>query len=114
MKRRPALPWCVIVLLTGGCAATPFEYREVGEIRPGPGLFSGSDGVFTLSSESPGKASGAQAPADAGAVHPEYREFLDFQEFRRWKQANRNTPAWREFQAWREWKAVRSGHDRPR
>lgn len=36
------------VLLLGGCAGEPFDYHHPQEIKSGPGLFSGEDGVFTI------------------------------------------------------------------
>lgn len=46
-----------IGLVLGACATSPepFDYRPADEIKPGPGLFSGDDGVFTLYGK-PGKA----------------------------------------------------------
>lgn len=39
-----------IVLLLAGCADfEPFDPPVAGEMNPGPGLFSGPDGVFVLS-----------------------------------------------------------------
>ena len=30
------------------CGGTPFQHTDSKETKPGPGLFSGDDGVFTL------------------------------------------------------------------
>ena len=39
-----------VLLLLAGCAdLEPFDPPVAGEMRPGPGLFSGPDGVFVLS-----------------------------------------------------------------
>ena len=40
----------VLAIAIGGCASTPepFDYQQENELKPGPGLFSGDDGVFTL------------------------------------------------------------------
>ena len=38
-----------MLLLLGTCAdVKPLKYREIYEIRPGPGLLSGEDGEFVL------------------------------------------------------------------
>jgi hypothetical protein len=39
-----------IGLVIGACATSPepFEYQPENELKSGPGLFSGDDGVFTL------------------------------------------------------------------
>jgi hypothetical protein len=38
---------CVAAALLG-CGGTPLVYTDSREEKPGPGLFSGEDGVFTL------------------------------------------------------------------
>jgi len=42
------------VALIVGCATAPepFEYEPDNELKPGPGLFSGEDGAFTVYSNS--------------------------------------------------------------
>jgi hypothetical protein len=38
-----------VLLLATACAdVKPFEYTEIHEIQPGPGLLSGEDGEFVL------------------------------------------------------------------
>jgi hypothetical protein len=38
-----------VLLLATACAEVkPFEYTEIHEIQPGPGLLSGEDGEFVL------------------------------------------------------------------
>jgi hypothetical protein len=38
-----------MILLAAGCAhMQPFEFQEIDEIPPGPGLFSGDDGEFVI------------------------------------------------------------------
>jgi hypothetical protein len=39
-----------LAIATGGCASAPepFDYQQENELKPGPGLFSGDDGEFTL------------------------------------------------------------------
>lgn len=38
----------LICLLLSGCGGEPFAYQPDHELKPGPGLFSGKDGEFTL------------------------------------------------------------------
>jgi hypothetical protein len=44
--------WIILglCLVLGACATPPepYEYRSSNDIKPGPGLFSGEDGRFTL------------------------------------------------------------------
>jgi hypothetical protein len=35
-------------LMLFGCGGKNFDYTDSNEIKPGPGLFSGEDGVFTI------------------------------------------------------------------
>jgi hypothetical protein len=40
---------CLLVcLLLAGCGGEPYAYQPDNELKPGPGLFSGDDGEFTL------------------------------------------------------------------
>jgi len=34
--------------LLAGCGGEPYAYQPSNELKPGPGLFSGEDGEFTL------------------------------------------------------------------
>lgn len=49
-KRWAAWAMAVLCLALGACATTPepFAYAPANELKPGPGLFSGQDGVLTL------------------------------------------------------------------
>lgn len=38
----------VLVCMLGSCGGKDFQYSDSNEEKPGPGLFSGEDGVFTL------------------------------------------------------------------
>ena len=64
--------WIVILAVVAGlfpCACAgppkPFVYETNRELKPGPGLFSGEDGVFTIygKPESPGSSTSAERPA---------------------------------------------------
>jgi len=51
MYRQAILLWTAIVifcLLLAGCGGEPFNYEPAHELKPGPGIFSGKDGEFTL------------------------------------------------------------------
>lgn len=38
----------IIGLTLYGCGGEPYTYEPENELKPGPGLFSGEDGEFTL------------------------------------------------------------------
>jgi hypothetical protein len=43
--------WFAVLLLScflQGCGGTDYNYVDTNEEKPGPGLFSGEDGVFTV------------------------------------------------------------------
>lgn len=41
--------WILVsVLLLGACTGKDYAYEPASETPPGPGLFSGKDGVFTI------------------------------------------------------------------
>lgn len=43
---------CVLLLaLLWGCGGESYQYSDSREMKPGPGLLSGEDGVFTLYSK---------------------------------------------------------------
>lgn len=37
-----------LAVIVCGCGGKPLQYTDSKEQKPGPGLFSGEDGVFTL------------------------------------------------------------------
>ncbi len=39
---------CLITFFLPGCGGKDYTYVEDHELKPGPGLFSGKDGVFTV------------------------------------------------------------------
>jgi len=51
MKQLSIIIW-ICLFLTGltlsGCGGEPYTYVPDNELKPGPGLFSGEDGEFTL------------------------------------------------------------------
>ncbi len=48
IKRFLAAGAVLLCLFTWGCAGEEYNYVDDGDLKPGPGLFSGEDGVFTL------------------------------------------------------------------
>lgn len=38
----------IVWLLLSGCGGEPYTYESDRELKPGPGLFSGKDGEFTI------------------------------------------------------------------
>jgi hypothetical protein len=96
----------LLAALLAGCGATPFEYHPASEIPQGPGMFSGEEGAFIISSDK--KPATAASPARA----PSDEEFREFQEYRRWKATARDSAEYQEFLEWREWKAFRARQER--
>lgn len=45
----------VVLTLLAACGGKEFAYQESNDIKPGAGLFSGEDGVFTIYSGDLGK-----------------------------------------------------------
>ena len=50
MKSTGLILMLFLMLGLAGCTATPepFKYQPDNEVRPGPGLFSGEEGEFTI------------------------------------------------------------------
>lgn len=38
----------LLLIILCGCGGTDYTYVDINEEKPGPGLFSGEDGVFTV------------------------------------------------------------------
>jgi hypothetical protein len=56
-----------------GCATSPepFEYQQSNELKPGPGIFTGKEGVYTIYGPPPktaGESSGEKDPEESD--HP--------------------------------------------
>ena len=47
-----------------GCEGKEYTYVENQELKPGPGLFSGEDGVFTIYRDSPSSKKKMQKETD--------------------------------------------------
>ncbi len=63
-RRLGPIALAAVASLAGCVGGQPFDYTPVDEIPPGPGLFSGADGAFTIGFG--GKAEPDDAP-DNGA-----------------------------------------------
>ena len=121
----------MVMIIAVGCGGKSFEYTPPDEMKPGPGVFSGEEGEFTVydsktaskqkeeavkSKSVPQTAEAAAGAAAAGAAaqSDEAKEFEDFQrwkkdkeafeEFQRWKQSEQGSEEYREFQEWQKWR----------
>jgi hypothetical protein len=119
----------LLIFASTGCGATPDEkqlnqWKAVegpGEMKPGPGLFSGEDGKFTLYDSKKGgafpregdtqaaeptaentaqttQAAGAAAATAAG-TSDKGQEFQEFQEFQQWQKEKNQ---FHEYQQWKQ------------
>ena len=86
------------LILLAGCAGQPFEPDAPGEMLPGPGVFSGEDGEFTLY-KSKDKAKGRKKEKEVTGITGETAEAKEFQEFQEWKKETRE---FKEFQEWKK------------
>ncbi len=118
----------MMVWMIAGCGGRSFEYTPPDEIKPGPGVFSGEEGEFTLynskngagkkktttDAQSPKAAEatiGASAAASSDTDTAEFQEFQQwknekkaFEEFQRWKKSAQGSKEYREFQQWQKWR----------
>lgn len=73
MKRCIVLAGLAVALLLAACASStePFEYQQNNELKPGPGLLTGEEGVYTIYGPPPGEekqpAPAEEAPAKQDA-----------------------------------------------
>jgi hypothetical protein len=70
LKRLLVLVGVASALLVAGCATSPepFEYQQNNELKPGPGIFTGEDGVYTIYGPPPkpaGESSGEDDPEES-------------------------------------------------
>jgi len=49
-----------------GCGGNPFDYKPLNDLKPGPGLFSGEDGDFTIIGVPPDKEEKPEEKETAG------------------------------------------------
>ncbi len=131
--------WVVLaalVLIGCGAKGKPAEFKQTaGEMKEGPGVFTGKEGEFAVydskkggpfwdhSKEQSGEAPEAgQTVTAAGATSEEpelspetAREFQEFQEWKQeqkefreyleWKNSAKGSAEYREFLEWKEWKS---------
>jgi hypothetical protein len=88
---------CLIVfpLLLAGCNAAPLDYTPIGDMKSGPGMFSGADGGYVMRAKGNTAAPAAADPVPASQAKP-VAPSLSAEEYR-------------EFQEWREWRRAREG-----
>lgn len=67
LKRLLMLVGLVSTLLVAGCATPPepLEYQPNNELKPGPGILTGEEGVFTIYGEPTPAQKEEPQPADA-------------------------------------------------
>ena len=72
LKRLLVLVGVVLALLAAGCATPPepFEYQQNNELKPGPGILTGEDGVFTIYGEPTPAKKEEPKPEDASPDEP--------------------------------------------
>lgn len=104
-----------------GCAGKTFDYQPTaGEMKRGPGVFSGEPGEFTVydSARKDPPREGTKEPLQEGSTqeHPQTRlspaEAREFREFQEWKESAKDSAEYREFQEWREWKSYQEWKNR--
>ncbi len=86
----------LLAALLAGCNAQPLEYQKTGDMKSGPGMFSGASGGFSASAAkesapastpAPQPAAQAAKPAAPAMTDEEYREFQDWREWKRQREA---------------------------
>ena len=72
LKRLIVLVGVVLGLLVAGCATTPepFHYQPDNELKPGPGILTGEEGVFTIYGEPAPAKKEEPNPEDASPDEP--------------------------------------------
>lgn len=48
MQKLPLTASLLVSLFLFGCGGTTYTHQSADDLKPGPGLFSGKDGVFVL------------------------------------------------------------------
>ena len=56
LRPRLVTALAVLLLVTACAGVKPFEYTEIHEIQPGPGLLAGTGGEFVLYGDEPSPA----------------------------------------------------------
>jgi len=122
----------IFILL--GCNAKPYDYQPTaGEMKPGPGVFSGKEGEITVydsekgglfpkeGQAEPQKTTAAATQATQNTeISPETaEEFEEFQqwkkekeqfhEYQEWKKSSTGSADFQEFQEYQEWKKTAKG-----
>lgn len=119
------LMWTLI-----GCAGgKPFDYKPTaGEMKDGPGLFTGEEGALTIYDSKKGegfekgstkhtddvRAQSGKVTQIPPAEAEEFMEFQkwknenkEFQKFKEWKNSAQGSKEYQEFLEWKEWKSFK-------
>ncbi len=69
MKRCILMGSLAVLLLLTACASSPepFEYQQNNELKPGPGLLTGEEGVYTIYGPPPAKEKEPETAEEAPA-----------------------------------------------
>ena len=121
---------CFALVMIAGCNGKSFKYVNENEIPPGPGVFTGEKGEWTIydsdAKKEPGQKSvaaesdepaekttaadrkteqtaGAAAGGSAAATVAQDPDTLEFKQFQEWKKEQRD------FRAFQEWKKSKQG-----
>lgn len=129
-KWKILLVGAVLSALIGCAGGKSYDYQQTaGEMKPGPGAFTGESGELTVYDSKQGgllpkgdDPKAATAAAQAGkastgssAEDKEFQEFQEYQqwkkekqefhEYQEWKKSAKDSPDFKEFQEWKEWKS---------
>jgi hypothetical protein len=82
----------VLPLLLAGCNAAPLDYTPIGDMKSGPGMFSGADGGYVMRAKGLSPEPVAADPVPATQLKPvapaiSAEEYREFQEWREWRRA---------------------------
>lgn len=74
MKRCILMGSFAVLLLLTACASSPepFDYQKSNELKPGPGIFTGDEGSYTIYGPPPKPAKeAAEASEEEGPAEPD-------------------------------------------
>lgn len=73
MKRLIFIGGLALSLLLSACASSPepFEYQQSNELKPGPGLLTGEEGVYTIYGPPPPVEEKQPAPVEEAPATPD-------------------------------------------
>ena len=130
LKKKAQMGFILLALAAGwlfyaltGCNAKPFDYQPTaGEMKEGPGVFTGKSGELTVYDSQKGgifpkdsdaktaDGKGENTAETAGAVQQPApmpvgtQNYREFQEFQQWQKEARSATDYQEFLEWKEFK----------